>query len=176
MMGTSNSDNQEPSYTKKNTIQILKVRHLIRKNGYLAQINEELPHTDVEKAVNLNEDILNLEEIAFQNISKYIRYREEEEEITLKIAYVTEQEWLEAGAVENKSIAELQIKIFEYINNLPKEIHEVMEDIYKNTVKNKRKEMYVKFYYELLELAQSQDELSDYADDDDDDNSDNRDY
>ena len=41
---------------------------------------------------------------------KHIRYREEEKEITLKTAYVTEQEWLEAGAVENKSIAELQIK------------------------------------------------------------------
>ena len=45
-----------------------------------------------------------------------------------------------------------------------------MEDICKNAVKNKRKEKYVKFYYEL---AQSQDEL---FDDGDDDNSDNRDY
>jgi len=53
----------------------LKIRHLIRKNGYFENYDIEVDHTDVEKSISLNADLLDLGSIGSENVKKYMGNR-----------------------------------------------------------------------------------------------------
>jgi len=58
--------------------------------------------------------------------------------------------------------------IFEQINNLPTEMQDILEDMFKTKVKTKSKMEHIKFYYELFELVQSNEQVEDNEEDDND--------
>ena len=70
MIGTK-SDDTAVKYKKQNMTQILKIRHIIRKNEYLMKHSEEVEHTDIEKFLSLDSDLLYLKDIAAENVKNY---------------------------------------------------------------------------------------------------------
>ena len=158
-------------YTRRNGTQILKIRHLIRKNGYFDNHkSSDVQHKDIEQSISLDADLLDINEIGNNNVRRYMAIKEDGKENTLRVAYVTESEKEEAEKIENKTVAELKTNIFEFIHKLPMEMQDIMEDVFKRKIKNKQKKDYIKFFYELFELVHSKSHGSDSDDDGFDDN------
>jgi len=125
--------------SKCNGTQIMTVRCLFRKNGYLnkPECCQEL--TDVERKVEVLGDLLCLDEISKNNLADYMEAREKQESVKLSLAYVTIEEKRKGENLINKSIDELKTLIFQKICELPTEKHELYEEIYVKSVKNKQK-------------------------------------
>jgi len=124
-MGKVKAEDTVSKYSKNNMTQILKIRHLIRKNGYFANYDTEEDHTDVEKSISLDADLLDLGSIGSENLKKYMDNRENGEDEVLKIVHVTCSEKAEIEKIENKTVAELKQMIFEQIYNLPAEMQNI---------------------------------------------------
>ena len=75
--------------------------------------------------------------------------------------YVTQMEQMEAEKIENKSVPELTLLIFQKIDALPIEKQQMQEEIFEKTIKNKKKDKYIQFFYELCELLENESEESD---------------
>ena len=151
MMGTSQANDIEPSYKRNNMTQIFKIRHLFRKNGYFERTEEE--HVDLEESSKLEEDLLLIKSIGQDNLNAYLRKVEDGTSEEIKIAYVTTKDKEESEKLENKTVNELKKLIFEQINCLPIDAHELMEDVFKSSVKTKGD--HIKFLNELFEHVQS---------------------
>lgn len=143
--------NEDPLYKRKNAEQIFKVRCLFRKNNYLSNPMELQIHMDIEKKVNLSDDLLNLQSIATENLKKYIEGKSKGNQVKLTQVYVTANEKLENEKVENKTIEEIKVLIFEQISEMTSEQQSLHEEIFVKNVKNKLKQSYINYYYELVE-------------------------
>jgi len=94
-MGSQKPGNdKEADYSKSNEVHILKIRHLIRKNKYLEDPKISRDHTDIENSIAINEDMLKLQEIGSENLSKYMLNKEnaKNDTVRLTMAYVTYKE------------------------------------------------------------------------------------
>lgn len=133
-----------------------KVRKFVRSCSYLVNPKKSEVHESIDRKHNLSEDLLELDNIAEKNVSLFINGKKIKEAVKLVPAYVTEDEKVQAEKIENKTIAELQVFIFQKIKNLSIERQELQEEIYQKTVRNKNKAKYVKFYYILCELEEKE--------------------
>ena len=146
------SANEETGYKRQNEEQILKIRRLFRESGYLSLPMEQQTHLDIEKKVLLSDDLLNFGKIGSENLKKYIKGKCEGTQVKLVQIYETEKEKLESEKVENKTIEEIKILIFEIIAEMAAEKQSLHEEIFIKNVKNKTKEKYVEYFYQLREL------------------------
>ena len=134
-----------------------KVRVYVRKNSYLKNPKNPEGHVSIDGKHEISPEILNLEEIASKNISKFINGKKSNAEIgKLVSVYVTQEEKIEAAKIENKTIKEIQIMIFQKMSVLSCESQELQEEIYQKTVKNKTKEKHITFYQVLCELEEKE--------------------
>lgn len=147
--GSSTSENKQ---RKDNSVQILKIRCLLRRNRYLSEVDIEKEHSDVEKSLLVSGDMLELKVIATKNLSKYLENKENNGKNKMRIAYATYCEKGEVTHFDKKSLEELKKIIFDKIFDLPTQFHEVLHDIFKSV---NGKESYLKFYFELEEMTQN---------------------
>ena len=68
--------------------------------------------------------------------------------------YVTKEEYEEANSIVNSTIGDLKIMTFKIIDSLNKDYPSIQQEIYNKSVKGKRKEKYVEYFYTLCELAE----------------------
>ena len=104
-------------------------------------------HQSIDNKNKLSDDLLVIDQIAERNLSTFINGKEINEAIKLVPAYVTRDEKMEAEKIETKTIAELQLLIFQKIKVLSNEKQELHEEIYQKTVRNKNKEKYICLLY-----------------------------
>ena len=69
--------------------------------------------------------------------------------------YITKEEYEEANSIENSTIADLKIMLFKIIDTLNKDDASIQQEIYNKSVKGKKKEKYVEYFYSLCELAET---------------------
>ena len=136
---------------KKNGKQISKVRCLFRSKKYLGTPKEIRTHKDIEGKHDISNDVFSLEDLGKQNLSLYMQARERNDAIKLSIANVTVEEAKKNECVANHTLEEIKILIFQMISNLSKEKQELYEEMFVKTIKGRRKEKYVDFYYVLCE-------------------------
>ena len=147
----------DAGYSRKNLVQTEKVRIYIRKNSYLTNPKSPEGHHSIDGKLEISTEMLSLEEIALKNISTFINGKKNNEKSEKLIpVYVTENEKIEGEKLENKTIKDLKVMIFEKINTLPTERQELQEEIYEKTVKNKKKNQFVAFYQLLCELEENE--------------------
>ena len=152
LIGSSTTSENEQR--KDNSVQILKVRCLFRRNKYLNEVKVEKEHSDVEKSLLVSGDMLELKTIALNNLVKYMENKEKKGQNKLRVAYATYNEKGEVANFDKKTTEELRKMIFDKIFNLPIQFHEVLHDIFKS-MKEKGKQSYLKFYFELEEMIEN---------------------
>ena len=69
--------------------------------------------------------------------------------------YITKEEYEEANSIENSTIADLKIMLFKIIDTLNKDDASIQQEIYNKSVKRKKKEKYVEYFYSLCELVET---------------------
>ena len=116
----------------------------------------------------LNEDLVQFSNNAENNIKSYITSMLHSESVKLVPVYVTEQERLDAEKVENMTKAEITIKILEATNILDDEDMQLFhEERFQKNIKNKNKDSYINFYYEVLEIISNTNDDTEKVQEDD---------
>ena len=116
----------------------------------------------------LNEDLVQFSNNAENNIKSYITSILHSESVKLVPVYVTEQERLDAEKVENMTKAEITIKILEATNILDDEDMQLFhEERFQKNIKNKNKDSYINFYYEVLEIISNTNDDTEKVQEDD---------
>ena len=116
----------------------------------------------------LNEDLVQFSNNAENNIKSYITSMLHSESVKLVPVYVTEQERLDAEKVENMTKAEITIKILEATNILDDEDMQLFhEERFQKNIKNKNKDIYINFYYEVLEIISNTNDDTEKVQEDD---------
>ena len=116
----------------------------------------------------LNEDLVQFSNNAENNIKSYITSILQSESVKLVPVYVTEQERLDAEKAENMTKAEITIKILEATNILDDEDMQLFhEERFQKNIKNKNKDSYINFYYEVLEIISNTNDDTEKVQEDD---------
>ena len=116
----------------------------------------------------LNEDLVQFSNNAENNIKSYITSILHSESVKLVPVYVTEQERLDAEKAENMTKAEITIKILEATNILDDEDMQLFhEERFQKNIKNKNKDSYINFYYEVLEIISNTNDDTEKVQEDD---------
>ena len=142
----------ETDFEKKSVVQVMKVRHMLRKKSYFGDVDMEKEHTNLEGMTMLSEDILKLQAIGTSNIKLHVKNKENNENHELKFVSVTAEEQIQKEDVGEKTIAQLKKMIFEIIFILPLHVQDTLEDMFRTNAKTK--EEHVEFYYEVNEMTQ----------------------
>lgn len=87
-------------------------------------------HQSIDWKNKLSDDLLVIDKIPERNLSIFVNGKKINEAMKIVPAYVTRDEKLEAEKIENKTIAELQVFIFQKIKILAIEKQELHEEIY----------------------------------------------
>ena len=165
MMNVNKAKDEEAKYKKKSVAQIAKIRHLLRKSEYLSNYDEKAPHTDVDKKTALEPELVCLTDKGAKNFNKYMKQIEDPkcDKISLEMSYVTEKEREEHENLKKKNMTELKKVIFDLISNLPVNVHQPLEELFKTCPKTRFG--YEAFYDEVVELVQGHD-MNSVEDDD----------
>lgn len=119
LMDTSKESDTEPKYKKKVMVQIFKVRHLFRKQSYLATNENTINLTSIDSDI-LEDDLLALDEIGLNNLMNYVKKIENGEDFLMDMACVTKQEREELEKIENiLTIEDFKKLICQQISYLP---------------------------------------------------------
>ena len=154
---TAYSDGSTPEvYKRCNTTQINKVRQCLRETGYLLNSKIKNQHVSIDGKKIMSEELVGFATIATSNTKIYIEAKMNKSTPNISPVYVTQEEYEEANSIENSTIAELKVLIYKMIDTLDKEAAISQQKIYDKTVKNKRKEKYIEFYYTLCELVDTE--------------------
>ena len=126
---------------------------MVRSKRYLQdpKINKE--HRSIDDEV-LSTELIGFHSIAESNMREYIKAKTVKKSCVLVPVYVTKAEENEAMLLENKTVKELKVLIFQKIESFPNEMQALHEDIYQKTVKNKTKNDHFEFLYQLYDLAE----------------------
>ena len=123
------------NYGRENSFQINKLRGLIRKTAYLLHPFEDLEHKSIS-GTTLQGGLRSFELSAQANMLKYVRQQlADGEKCKLVPIYVTEEELQEASKVENLTKAEIQIKIFQMMDQLDIDVSSFYEEVFNKTEK-----------------------------------------
>ena len=115
---STTTDNATTDYKRNNTMQVNKVRCFIRKSEYLLEPNLVKRHMSIDNTTSMSTDLVTYSVIAVNNIKNYIKSKVNNMPIQISPVYVTEQEQEEANRIENKSIKDLQILIYQKMETL----------------------------------------------------------
>ena len=100
----------------------------------------------------LAQDLVHFTTLAENNIKQYINGRALEKDITIKPIYNTHEEAEQETSLLNVTTNELKGKIFQTLKMLDAETSKMMEEAYNRSVKNRKKENYIEFYYKLCDI------------------------
>ena len=100
----------------------------------------------------LAQDLVHFKTLAENNIKQYINERALEKDITIKPIYITHEEAEQETSLLNVTTNELKVKIFQTLKMLDAETSKMMEEAYNRSVKNRKKENYIEFYYRLCDI------------------------
>ena len=100
----------------------------------------------------LAQDLVHFTTLAENNIKQYINGRTLEKDITIKPIYNTHEEAEQETSLLNVTTNELKGKIFQTLKMLDAETSKMMEEAYNRSVKNRKKENYIEFYYKLCDI------------------------
>ena len=100
----------------------------------------------------LAQDLVHFKTLAENNIKQYINERALEKDITIKPIYITHEEAEQETSLLNVTTNELKVKIFQTLKMLDAETSRMMEEAYNRSVKNRKKENYIEFYYRLCDI------------------------
>ena len=141
-------------YKRYNTSQINKVRLFTRKQKYLLNPKIKNQHVSIAGKKTMSDELIRFASLAVNNINEYIEAKINKTSDTLTPVYVTKEEYEEANSIENSTIGDLRIMTFKIIDTLNKDDPSIQQEIYNKSVKGKRKEKYVEYFYTLCELAE----------------------
>ena len=128
---------------------------MLRKNEYLKYPMEpNRSHVAVENKKHLSKNLINLGNIKTINMKNYINNKTKGEHIKLMCVYATEEEDIESGKLENKTMEEIKVMIYTELEKLPLEQKQLQEDMFRKNVKNKRKQEYIQFFTGLCEFIE----------------------
>ena len=159
-MGKSESAGDGPSeevYKRHNTVQVKKVRRFVRKNKYLLNPMQEIPHSSMDLKMKMCEDLIKLPSIAVENTTNYIKAKIVGETVKLTPVFVTQEEEEEFCSIQNKTKDEIKVLIYKLIETLDRESAKLQCEIFEKTVKRKRKEDYIEFLQSLIEQMEGDD-------------------
>ena len=166
MSSSHDSEEESPSYKRKNKVQINKVRMYIREIKYLLSPKEYREHVSLDKIIAMSTDLVSFSAIAVENIKQYIDIKQDSDLIRIRPVYVTKQQQSTDNFFENKTTSNIQELIFQKIELLQSsENQKLQEEIYNKTVRNKKKANYIEFYYKLCEVINEEDYISNAGDD-----------
>ena len=129
-----------------------KVREYIRKSKYLEQSKQCKAHYSLDGKKALAQGLVHFTTIAENNIKQYINERALENDITIKPIYITHEEAEQETSLLNVTTNEPKVKIFQTLKMLDAETSKMMEEVYNRSVKNRKKENYIEFYYKLCDI------------------------
>lgn len=146
-------DNHQNKYvTTVGYDEIVPVREMFGKNGYLMQAESNRDHTSVDGGVALSNELFNFtaEAEILRDLYK-VAFLDDEDNFKNDIVYITEEEKKFKTSIENKTKAEIHRQIFLKLEEMPTDHATLMEEVFNKTVKAKNKEAYVAFFYSLIE-------------------------
>ena len=142
-------------YQRCNTSQINKVRLLLRKQKYLLNPKIKDQHVSIDGKKTMSDELVSFASIAVKNINEYMEAKINKAAVTMTPVYVTKEKYeATANSIENSTIADLKIMIFKIIDTLNKDDASIQQEIYNKSIKGKKKEKYVEYFYSLCELAE----------------------
>ena len=103
----------------------------------------------------MSDELISFASIAVKNINECIEAKINKTAVTMIPVYVTKEEYEEANSIEYSTIADLKIMIFKIIDTLNKDDASIQQEIYNKSIKGKKKEKYVEYFYSLCELAET---------------------
>lgn len=101
----------------------------------------------------MSEDLVNFPAIAMDNTAKYVKAKLQGEVLKLTPVFVTKKEEQEFFSLENRTIEELKVLIFNLIDGLDEENSKLQTELFQKTVVKKKKEKYIEFLLTLNELV-----------------------
>ena len=142
-------------YQRCNTSQINKVRLFIRKQKYLLNPKIENQRVIIDGKRTISDELISFDSIAVNNISEYIEAKINKTAVTTTPVYITNEEHEEANSIENRKIGDLKIMLFKTIDTVNKDDASIQQEIYNKSVKGKKKEKCIEYFYSLCELAET---------------------
>ena len=142
-------------YQRCNTSQINKIRLFISKQRYLLNSKIKNQHVSIDGTKTMSDEPISFDSIAVNNISEHIEAEINKTAVTTTPVYVTMEKYEEANSIENSTIGYLKIIIFKMNDTLNKDGASIQQEIYNKSVKGKRKENYIEYFYSLCELAET---------------------
>ena len=112
-------------------------------------------HVSIDDKKTMSDELISFDSIAVNNITKYTEAKINKTAVTTTPVYVTKEEYEEANSIENSAIGDLKIMIFKIIDTLNKDDASIQQEIYNKSVKGKKKEKYIEYFYSLDELAET---------------------
>ena len=103
----------------------------------------------------MSDELISFASIAVKNINECIEAKINKTAVTMIAVYVTKEEYEETNSTEYSTIADLKIMIFKIIGTLNKDDASIQQEIYNKSVKGKKKEKYVEYFYSLCELTET---------------------
>ena len=103
----------------------------------------------------MSDELISFDSIAINNISEYIEAKINKTAVTMTPVNVTKEEYEEANPIKNNIIGDLKIMRFKIIDTLNKDDASIQQEICNKSIKGKKKEKYIKYFYSLCELAET---------------------
>ena len=120
-------------------MQIYKVREYVRKRKYLTESEIEKNHVSLDGETSLSVDLVYFNTMAVNNICDYVKARATNTGSVIKPVYVTKDEFVQANSIDNITINELIVKIFEILELLDDETSRMQEEVFQKNVRTKKK-------------------------------------